>query len=586
MATRTRTGTAALRTSHTAHGLDDDDDDSHFGFSTEYAQDPWWQQSRVPTGKRQNPPKEPPKNTGNGNDGNDDTGKDEGNSESSERRSRRPRRRQGRGPPGSGDGNGGGGDDGSSHSSSTARSWNPALGPAPGVRWRSGAPPHAPAFDPKECNTADGFRKWTRQVEAWVYRAIWHAPRDELSLMLWQAVQGEASLEFESWDIQSDLAKADGIEKIIEFLRPNFSEKITRKNGETIRNYVMRYHRAERDLMTVGIDDEKNYDNEHRGFRLIDTCFLTEQAERQVLSTAGSHDFDKVRDALLYLFPSNTRPPPDSRGPKDGFRSNSQFQPKQRPGSSSSGGGHSGGGNAHPPKRTFVTTTEPIEEPPPDTIESAPTEEEHFEPAPLSDGEPLRDQDEEDDDESQQLAMVCDDLHNVLSVTAQKLKHLTLGRQYTSGRSNVSGAKASAPKKGACLGCGKFDHWWDDCPKNPDRGRKKGTLTSRPQPGPSSTYAPSALKTRPNVAPAPRKVHMASVFDSACDDGQPSEEYANSMCMPLSVSPPLSTVPLSSSLEYQDDRMKHRVHATLNMSGRASVWPGTHSPVPFSEFHF
>ena len=61
----------------------------------------------------------------------------------------------------------------------------------------------------------------------------------------------------------------------------------------------MRYRRTERNLFTVGINVERNYYNEHRGFRLLRRSMLVERDEKAVLTTSGtSYEMDKVIQAM------------------------------------------------------------------------------------------------------------------------------------------------------------------------------------------------------------------------------------------------------------------------------------------------
>ena len=88
-------------------------------------------------------------------------------------------------------------------------------------------------------------------------------------------------------------------------------ESLHRYQGEGVRKYTSRYLRTERELLEVGIDISKTYDNEARGHRLLSTAFLPEDGVRNVITGARhSFDFEQVRESMVLLYPEHKAPPP------------------------------------------------------------------------------------------------------------------------------------------------------------------------------------------------------------------------------------------------------------------------------------
>ena len=100
---------------------------------------------------------------------------------------------------------------------------------------------------------------------------------------------------------------------------------------------------------------------------------------------------------------------------------------------------------------------------------------------------------DEGDDEYAELNETVNTLHDVLSITAQKLKHVTMGRGFTSrpgggkssgkGRPFAPGSSSGPPQRETiesrkarttCAICGELGHWQGD----PEC--KKGSSTSKP----------------------------------------------------------------------------------------------------------
>lgn len=64
-------------------------------------------------------------------------------------------------------------------------------------------------------------------------------------------------------------------------------ERLGRKNGESIKAFCNRYHRAERALQSVGIQVGSMYDEEAAGSRLLDRMRLGVESQRLILVATG-----------------------------------------------------------------------------------------------------------------------------------------------------------------------------------------------------------------------------------------------------------------------------------------------------------
>ncbi|MCR9077431.1 MAG: hypothetical protein NXI07_15460, partial [bacterium] len=178
-------------------------------------------------------------------------------------------------------------------------------------------------------------------------------------------------------------------------------------------------------------------------------------------ATGNSCNFDKVEAALRVLYPEGTRAPAilsDGRSPPEARHERKPFT--GRPSSASSSL------PAPRPQRTFKTDTVPEGD---ETVlvDVDEGEEEAEDPAAASDDQA------QDTGADQDGADTIQELHEVLTVTAQKLKGLALSRGYKGkgdGRAPTPGSKtrsiAEKKRTSACSACGAIGHWAndDECP--------------------------------------------------------------------------------------------------------------------------
>ena len=104
-------------------------------------------------------------------------------------------------------------------------------GPRRSLKWRGGPTPAAPPFNPSESKDPGAVRRWERRVRMWTKRAQWWAPPNELALILYDAIGGDAALEIET--IPEDEVDAyDGVERIVSVIRAAYGERdVVRKSS-------------------------------------------------------------------------------------------------------------------------------------------------------------------------------------------------------------------------------------------------------------------------------------------------------------------------------------------------------------------
>jgi hypothetical protein len=146
----------------------------------------------------------------------------------------------------------------------------------------------------------------------------------EMGLALYTSLQGEAEAEAEHLDLKR-INDKNGVNYILEELRGPLQQKVlfqkrklladfegVRRHGnETVRQYVNRYRRIERDLQAVGIETSTMYDIEARGNRILERCQLSPDLQRLVMIGAGnSLDYAKITESMCLQFPDFKPTPP------------------------------------------------------------------------------------------------------------------------------------------------------------------------------------------------------------------------------------------------------------------------------------
>ena len=135
--------------------------------------------------------------------------------------------------------------------------------------------------------------------------------------MLFSSLTGEAEAESEHMEL-SRVNDKNGVDYILSCLKGPLEHKVlyqkrallanyevvARTANETIRQYINRYKRIERDLQAVGIQTGAMYDSESRGNRILERCKLEPSLARLVLIGAhNSLDFDAIVESLQLQFP-------------------------------------------------------------------------------------------------------------------------------------------------------------------------------------------------------------------------------------------------------------------------------------------
>ena len=396
-----------------------------------------------------------------------------------------------------------------SKSNRSDASWHSRRGPEKGVRWRGGTPPAPPAWKGSSADLR-AFARWERRIDIWKLQIRSYMSEAEAALMLFTSLTGEPEQEVEHLDL-AKVNSSSGISYIVDSLREPLQqrtlfqkrklladyEQVGRNNTESIRQYVNRYKRIERDLETVGISSGSMYDGESRGNRLLERAKLAPDLQRLVLIAAGnSLEFDKIQEAMCLQFPDFRAPPPlhyvgsgvqNQRHPQHSNHRNDRWNSKASGSSYSSSssstsagsssyksGGSKGFGRGTGARRVFQTEHQQ------DDLADIPENDEQedddnnneddaeYQDACEEDGDQQEDEGEEEADASP--AEIIGNLASVLTVTSKKLQSTVLGRKFTGGNRSIEERK----KTSSCTACGQIGHWAGDscCPAGPKPGRK------------------------------------------------------------------------------------------------------------------
>ena len=212
---------------------------------------------------------------------------------------------------------------------SPAPSWNSRMGPERQVKWRGGTPPTPPVWR-YDRDDLRAFAKWTRKVRIWEVQIAPYMPKKEASLLLYNSLTGELEAELEHAPLER-INSSEGIEFIISSLQAPMEQKaifqkrryladfeqIGRYANESMRSYVNRYKRAERNLGAVGVEVSAMYDSDARGNRLLERAKLGTNDQRLILvGSRYSLAFEDVSESMCMQFP-DFRPPPSTVG-RDG----------------------------------------------------------------------------------------------------------------------------------------------------------------------------------------------------------------------------------------------------------------------------
>ncbi|OLP99064.1 Copia protein [Symbiodinium microadriaticum] len=390
-------------------------------------------------------------------------------------------------------------------------SWATARGPEKGVRWRGGTPPAPPKWHYAK-DDLRAFSKFERRVSIWQLQVKPYMSEAEAALSLYCSLSGEPEEELEHLDIKKLYAK-DGISFLMEQLRGPLQAKqiylkrkylsdyetIGRAPGESLRNYVNRYHRAEKALLSIGIDVGLTYDAESRGSRLLDRAKLSTEQQRMVLvGTNQSLNFEDVKNALVLQYPDHKPAPflqgqsfrdqgqPGSTRPPKGFGKSKNSGKGNGFGSFPSSSSSSGGtGNSY--RRAYVAEAEDQQEDDQaQQLDAIP--EDDLAEADDGDDDPELIPDEGEDENIDNETV--ESLMEVLTVTSRKLQAMTQGRKYRGApRKSIEERKKSS----ACSACGQVGHWAGD-PECSMRAKGKAGGKGKHQPSPDGDKKGGAQK--------------------------------------------------------------------------------------------
>eukprot|EP00434_Breviolum_minutum_P010232 symbB.v1.2.009030.t1/scaffold568.1/size186168/6 len=395
--------------------------------------------------------------------------------------------------------------------------WQSAAGPQKGVRWRGGQIPQPPLwrYDREDVRA---YTKYCKKVAIWQLQAAPYVSPKEMSLLLYNSLQGEAEQELEHTSIE-EIHRDDGVQVILQALKAPMEQKVVyqkrrflhefevlrRFSGENMRAYINRFRRSQRLLKSVGIDISHTYDSESLGARLLDRCGLSQEAQRMILVGTGQKlEFEALAEAMLLQYPDFRGAPPVTnrdgvvqqpkglgKGSSKGSKSSSSLTSSTASFSSSSSGKGSG-----PRKQVHLTEVPEVEDGGDeflDTIDENDDDQQNDD-----DAEAFDDQQEQPGDEDYDDSPDLGELAEVLTLTAKKLSGITLGRKF-SGRPDKKpkgqskGSIADKKRVTHCSACGGKGHWHDDpeCPLNSGKGGQS-------QPRDKTSAATSSSSTRVN----------------------------------------------------------------------------------------
>ena len=386
--------------------------------------------------------------------------------------------------------------------------WSSTQGPSKGVRWKSGAPPSPPLWK-YEKDDIRAWPKFEKKVRLWELQVAPYCSKKEASLLLYNSLTGEPEQELEHADV-AQIYSDGGIDFILQQLRGpmeqklvyqkrcflNEYESISRYSGENLRTFSNRYRRAEKNLLSVGIDVSLMYDNEARGARLLDRSKLSQESQRLILvGTNQSMEFSRIVDAMLLQWPEYRGAPPIynrdgtvvpfSKGSGKTTKSFSSASTSASTVPSNASASSSGKGGFKSHRKVFVT--EVSDDAPPDTAlptvdEEAPDGAEQVD---YEDDVP----DNEDEGQEPEDDIDLSELAQVLTVTARRLSGLTLGRKFSGGKKSPAELKKSSH----CGACGQLGHWHSDpeCPM--------ADKTKRGKDGPRQQLSQNQFKGKPSL---------------------------------------------------------------------------------------
>ncbi len=428
--------------------------------------------------------------------------------------------------------------------------WQPASGPQRGVRWRGGQIPQPPLWK-YDREDVRAYQKYCKKVAIWQLQAAPYVSPKEMSLLLYNSLQGEAEQELEHTSIE-EIHREDGVQVILQALKAPMEQKVVyqkrrflhefevlrRYSGENMRVYINRFRRSQRLLRSVGIDITHTYDSESLGARLLDRCGLSQEAQRMILVGTGQKlEFEALAEAMLLQYPDFRGAPPvtnrdgvvqQPKGQSKGFNKGSKSSTSSTASTASFSSSSSGKGSG--PRRQVHFTEVPEAE---DGEEFLDTIDE--------DGENDQEQDDDNDpdaDQGQEDDQDYDDqpdfgeLAEVLTLTAKKLSGLTLGRKFTGRpdkkpKGQSKGSIADKKRVTNCSACGGKGHWHDDpeCPLNGGKGGQS-------QPRDKNNAASSSSSSRVN------KVGIIHHEHGATDVSSAPSSYGNMFTIQMVQHPP------------------------------------------------
>eukprot|EP00435_Cladocopium_sp_Y103_P056706 s1320_g19.t1 len=219
---------------------------------------------------------------------------------------------------------------GSRSGGSSSTAWDPRMGPAPGIRWKSGAPPQPPKYT-ADAKDVGSFDRFCRRVRLWAKRAAGWMTDGEAALLLVESLSGAPERELEFTPLEK--IEKGGVEFVLQQLETSANEHLVyrkhhylrswetvrRHGGETMRAYIHRFDQLHKQLSHVDVDVQAMYSGEALGHRLLERAGLTSEQGRMVLiGSSQSFQYASIRDSLLLQYPDTLPIPAIGSGPGKG----------------------------------------------------------------------------------------------------------------------------------------------------------------------------------------------------------------------------------------------------------------------------
>ena len=182
-------------------------------------------------------------------------------------------------------------------------------------KWRGGPPPPAPPLHATYDNVykvPKMYTKWCRQIDAWKLRVRHYKPFAEATLDLVDAITGDGALILEKVPL-SELHTPGGVDKVVEMMKVfdevallsignilESWETVRRTEGVTLSKFIGDFLDLERECKQKGLEVQSG---DARAFKFLRACTMTPDHQRQLLVESRGYDFDRLCAAMRTQWP-------------------------------------------------------------------------------------------------------------------------------------------------------------------------------------------------------------------------------------------------------------------------------------------